>query len=275
MNLPSNQYQTNSSWNAPYTFSGKEKDPEIGYGYFCTRYYDSGLSIWLSVHPMSDKYPSMSPYNYCANNPVILVDPDGMCFDEASQEIINGLLNGINFDKFKLQLEIDEYKKANNGQESPELNSKMKELSDIEAEIHILERSNQPYTIIIDPSKVDSRADGQTTLNTTTGVIEITLRTDRNNSTLFHELKHCFQFENKQISFSNSGGNGLLYDLTDEVEGNKRGSIFPGGELYTPQEIQKKYDDRGIFLVNQDRRVGTYGITPEVLRERGNYFKQD
>jgi len=33
--------------------------------------------IWLSVDPMSDKYPSLSPYNYCANNPVILVDPDG------------------------------------------------------------------------------------------------------------------------------------------------------------------------------------------------------
>ena len=50
---------------------------ETGYGYFGARYYDSGLSIWLSVDPMSDKYPSMSPYNYCANNPVILVDPDG------------------------------------------------------------------------------------------------------------------------------------------------------------------------------------------------------
>jgi len=66
-----------TSWNAPYTFSGKEKDVETGYGYFGARYYDSGLSIWLSVDPMSDKYPSMSPYNYCANNPVILVDPDG------------------------------------------------------------------------------------------------------------------------------------------------------------------------------------------------------
>ncbi len=70
--------QRNSSWNTPYTFSGKEKDVETGYGYFGARYYDSGLSIWLSVDPMSDKYPSMSPYNYCANNPVMLVDPNGM-----------------------------------------------------------------------------------------------------------------------------------------------------------------------------------------------------
>ena len=26
---------------------------------------------------MSDKYPSLTPYAYCANNPVILMDPDG------------------------------------------------------------------------------------------------------------------------------------------------------------------------------------------------------
>ena len=35
------------------------------------------LSIWLSVDPMSDKYPRLSPYVYCANNPVKLVDPNG------------------------------------------------------------------------------------------------------------------------------------------------------------------------------------------------------
>jgi len=40
-------------------------------------YYDSDISIWLSVDPLADKYPSLSPYAYCANNPVILVDPDG------------------------------------------------------------------------------------------------------------------------------------------------------------------------------------------------------
>jgi hypothetical protein len=35
------------------------------------------MTMWLSVDPMSDKYPSISPYIYCAWNPVKLVDPDG------------------------------------------------------------------------------------------------------------------------------------------------------------------------------------------------------
>jgi RHS repeat-associated protein len=66
-----------TSWNAPYTFSGKEKDVETGYGYFGARYYDSDLSIWLSVDPMAENTPFASPYAYCINNPIILHDPDG------------------------------------------------------------------------------------------------------------------------------------------------------------------------------------------------------
>ena len=63
--------------NSSYTFSAKEKDPETSLSYFGSRYYSSDLSIWLSVDPMSDKYPSLSPYTYCANNPVKVVDPNG------------------------------------------------------------------------------------------------------------------------------------------------------------------------------------------------------
>jgi len=36
------------------------------------------MTMWLSVDPMADKYPGISPYAYCAWNPVKLVDPDGM-----------------------------------------------------------------------------------------------------------------------------------------------------------------------------------------------------
>ena len=58
--------------------TGKEKDVETGYGYFGARYMDHELmTMWLSVDPMADKYPSISPYAYCAWNPVKLLDPDG------------------------------------------------------------------------------------------------------------------------------------------------------------------------------------------------------
>ena len=34
-------------------------------------------ATWLSVDPLSDKYPHISPYAYCGNNPMKFVDPDG------------------------------------------------------------------------------------------------------------------------------------------------------------------------------------------------------
>ena len=61
------------------TFTGKETDCETGFSYFGARYYDPTLLTgWTAVDPMADKYPSLSPYNYCAWNPIKLVDPDGM-----------------------------------------------------------------------------------------------------------------------------------------------------------------------------------------------------
>ena len=61
-----------------FKFTGKERDKETGLDYFGARYYSSDISIWLSVDPLASKYPSMSAYMYCAGNPVMLVDPDGM-----------------------------------------------------------------------------------------------------------------------------------------------------------------------------------------------------
>ena len=44
----------------------EQRDEETGYGYFGARYMDHELmTMWLSVDPMMDKYPNISPYNYC------------------------------------------------------------------------------------------------------------------------------------------------------------------------------------------------------------------
>ena len=47
-------------------FIGKERDSETGFSYFGARYYDSDILMgWLSVDPLADKYPNISPYAYC------------------------------------------------------------------------------------------------------------------------------------------------------------------------------------------------------------------
>ncbi len=63
----------------PFVFTAKERDKETGYHYFGARYYwSSVLTGWLSVDPLADKYPNISPYNYCMWNPIRVVDPNGM-----------------------------------------------------------------------------------------------------------------------------------------------------------------------------------------------------
>ena len=84
MNRSSSTYSKTSTNISSYgdsdhpSFTGKETDCETGYFYFGARYYDPTLlNSWTAVDPMSDKYPSLSPYNYCAWNPMKFVDPHG------------------------------------------------------------------------------------------------------------------------------------------------------------------------------------------------------
>ena len=82
-----NCVQDISNNSVSFTFTGKEKDSETGFGYFGARYMDHELmTMWLSVDPMADKYPSVSPYNYCMWNPIRLVDPDGNDVWEVSED---------------------------------------------------------------------------------------------------------------------------------------------------------------------------------------------
>ena len=68
-------------------FTGKERDGETGYSYFGARYYDSDLSgLLLSVDPISDKYPEISPYNYCHWNPIKKIDIHGLFDTEKSAQ---------------------------------------------------------------------------------------------------------------------------------------------------------------------------------------------
>ncbi|ENA1752736.1 RHS repeat-associated core domain-containing protein [Flavobacterium psychrophilum] len=66
-----------SSFKSPYLFNGKELDRETNLSYYGARYLDMKTSLWLNVDPLAEKYPSISPYVYVADNPMNAIDPDG------------------------------------------------------------------------------------------------------------------------------------------------------------------------------------------------------
>ena len=73
------------------SFTGQEdQSPDFGTSYtdFGARQYSPALRRWMTPDPLSEKYYGMSPYVFCADNPVNFVDPDGEAW-ETAWDILN------------------------------------------------------------------------------------------------------------------------------------------------------------------------------------------
>jgi len=97
-----------SSFSSPYLFNGKELDRETNLSYYGARYLDMKTSLWLNVDPLATYNPifeeefyfdgqhnggiynsgNLSNYNYCYQNPILYVDPNG-------KQAIAGAILGI------------------------------------------------------------------------------------------------------------------------------------------------------------------------------------
>ncbi|MBF0762560.1 RHS repeat-associated core domain-containing protein [Dysgonomonas mossii] len=64
----------------PYKYNGKELDQMHGLNLYdySARYYESAVGRFTTVDPHAEKYYSISPYVYAANNPIKVTDPTDM-----------------------------------------------------------------------------------------------------------------------------------------------------------------------------------------------------
>jgi RHS repeat-associated protein len=117
MNMPGRSYTSgNSSYR--YKFNGKEQDKETSgtatydYGF---RIYSPALGRFLSVDPLIQKYPELTPYQFASNTPIQAIDLDGaesmfgwsigltpqqasdvaMGWSKADAKIVNGTASGV------------------------------------------------------------------------------------------------------------------------------------------------------------------------------------
>jgi RHS repeat-associated protein len=81
---PFGMLQPGRNHNTPsyrFGFNGKENDNEVkGAGNqqdYDSRIYDPRLGKWLSVDPLTKKFPWQGPYNSMSDDPINRIDPDG------------------------------------------------------------------------------------------------------------------------------------------------------------------------------------------------------
>ncbi|MDR1726285.1 MAG: hypothetical protein LBR28_07855 [Bacteroidales bacterium] len=199
--LPFGEEQVDISYNNPafettYKFNGKEKDEETGFNYYGARYYYDYLSIWLSVDPLMHKYPHLSPYVYCANNPVNAIDPNG-------KEIKIPPANKKQWKRAKNEImQMRDRSKAN----SPEAATLQKVLKTMSR----CEKSDKTYVV----NYIENGTQNHTSMQE-----DAITFTYCSTSGMIHEIGgHGSQIENGELDFDIETKTAIGYDITDEID---------------------------------------------------------
>lgn len=84
----------------PYKYGEKEFIETHGYDVYDyeTRMYYPAIGRFMTMDPMAESYYSISPYAYCANNPILYVDPSGKVF-ETAWDVASFIIGAVSLDE--------------------------------------------------------------------------------------------------------------------------------------------------------------------------------
>jgi len=87
----------------PYRFSGKESLTRVGLDLydFGARMFSPFNMRWMTMDPLAEKYYHISPYAYCAGDPINLVDPDGLSIRALGTNSIDIFLNMLSDEELR------------------------------------------------------------------------------------------------------------------------------------------------------------------------------
>ncbi|MBQ6286595.1 MAG: hypothetical protein IJK73_02935 [Bacteroidales bacterium] len=203
-----------------WRYSGKEEQkainatiPLIDYG---ARMYDPIIARWMSVDPMAEKYYPMSPYGYCAGNPINILDPNGSDvweIDELGR--VRNRIEDTTTDSFYM---VDD-------------NGSRRYITDIEGNKHYISISFKYGTV---------ESQRTIAINSTDTYDTFKVRGDANGTQLFEFMGQYTSVEWSQAKTGLAGDQGLNFLTTSHDADRERGmtDLFRG-QLYAGYTIRE------------------------------------
>jgi RHS repeat-associated protein len=194
----------------PYKYNGKELDRrnDVNLYDYSARHYDPTVARFTTVDPMAEKYYSISPYAYVGNNPMRLIDPTGMIWDDSNDveklnKSIDDKINSLNKDISKNQAKLDkgglsEKQVAKLENKISEAKDRISNLNTSKADIDLLGADqNNVYTLSQTDGgihQITQASDGKIHIQTSSDALSI------------HEITHVRQSLNAGgLKFSSDG----------------------------------------------------------------------
>ena len=255
---------------------------DTGNYYYGARYYNPMISTWLSVDAMATNAHNLplTPYHFSANNPVMIIDPDGNDWEitttrnENDELVINmkytvAVLNGSSKDidmqqfaeSYKSQMESSygisyEGKDGSNIHVSMDVNVRViEDIGELNSNEHILTIKNQSDLDYPDTYGYVNKIGGKE-IDINANMVDNMMNRNDNN-TLVHETGHTAGL--KHIDIRSHAGD-QYYDA-DKQRIHSNNAMFHGGSRYlndrtstkiNPQQIQWIYNSYKGNLLNLD-----------------------
>lgn len=175
----------------------------IDYG---ARQYDPTIARWNGMDPMAEKYIMLTVYNYCKGDPLLIIDINGLYFDENNEKKAQRIERRITRKINKLE------KKKQDENTNERISQLQMSLSDIKSM-----RDDKEVEYRYNKTGTNHNKNGNNTEVDKTGDHPIVNMYANSMSKIIHEGRHGGQYANKLIDvFTNKG-----YTAKSEVDAYK------------------------------------------------------
>jgi uncharacterized protein RhaS with RHS repeats len=211
------------------------------------RFYDPQSGRWLTVDPLAENHYENTPYNYCLNNPILLIDPFGADTSFSDNKTRQAFLSAYNNTKTNISGTESKLQETNEkwaqdisskrlARKSFNLSTKLNGLMEVENAFDLAISSDEMYyyqgfTPVEKNDGTIIESGGSSGWSEANKRFEIQFfNTSAAGGTIIHETRHGLGYFNHELGYKIDPTTGQTvpnnYDYMDEYNAFRLGSFY-------------------------------------------------